>query len=87
MARIFNGVQVGVEVLTSKIRHENSDIFKNALSREGLEWFRLSIGTSESIANFRETIPLMIRSLEVPVPVVVSTSNKNSKGTSTGAGS
>jgi hypothetical protein len=33
----FNGVQVGVEILISKIRHENGDIFKNALSKKGLE--------------------------------------------------
>jgi hypothetical protein len=33
----FNGVQVGVEILTSKIRHENGDIFKNAFSKKGLE--------------------------------------------------
>jgi hypothetical protein len=33
----FNGVQVGVEILTSKIRHESGDIFKNALSKKGLE--------------------------------------------------
>jgi hypothetical protein len=25
-----------VEILTSKIRHENGDIFKNALSKKGL---------------------------------------------------
>jgi hypothetical protein len=36
-ADFFNGVQVGVEILTSKIRHENGDIFKNALSKKGLE--------------------------------------------------
>jgi hypothetical protein len=36
-ADFFNGVQVGVEILTSKIRHENSDIFKNTLSKKGLE--------------------------------------------------
>jgi hypothetical protein len=30
MGRIFfNGVQVGVEILTLKIRHENGDKFKN----------------------------------------------------------
>jgi hypothetical protein len=29
MERIFfNGVQVGVDILTSKIRHENGDIFQ-----------------------------------------------------------
>jgi hypothetical protein len=38
MARIFfNGVQVAVEILTPKIRHEKGDIFKNALSKKGLE--------------------------------------------------
>jgi hypothetical protein len=38
MARIFfNGVQVGVEILASKIRHENGDIFKNALTKKILE--------------------------------------------------
>jgi hypothetical protein len=36
-ADFFNGVQVGVEILTSKIRHENGDIFKNALSKKSLE--------------------------------------------------
>jgi hypothetical protein len=40
MARIlFNGVQVGVEILTSKIRHENGDKFKNGLSQKGIEYF------------------------------------------------
>jgi hypothetical protein len=42
MARIFfNGVQVGVEILTSKIRHGNGngDIFKNGLSKTGVEYF------------------------------------------------
>jgi hypothetical protein len=38
-ADFFNSVQVGVEILTSKIRHENGDIFKNALSKTGLELF------------------------------------------------
>jgi hypothetical protein len=33
-ADFFNGVQVGVEILTSKIRHENGYIFKNALSKK-----------------------------------------------------
>jgi hypothetical protein len=32
-------VQVGVEILTSKIRHENGDIFKNGLSKKGVEYF------------------------------------------------
>jgi hypothetical protein len=27
------------KILTSKIRHENDDIFKNALSKKGLEYF------------------------------------------------
>jgi hypothetical protein len=36
-ADFFNGVQVGVKILTSKIRHENGDIFKNDLSKKGLE--------------------------------------------------
>jgi hypothetical protein len=41
MARIFfNGVQVGVEISTSKIRHEkNGDKFKNGLSKSGVEYF------------------------------------------------
>jgi hypothetical protein len=40
MARIFfNGVQVRVEILTSKIRHENGDKFKNGYSKIGLEYF------------------------------------------------
>jgi hypothetical protein len=30
-------LQVGVEILTLEIRHENGDIFKNALSKKGLE--------------------------------------------------
>jgi hypothetical protein len=34
-ADFFNGVQVGVEILTSKIRHE----FKNGLSKKGVEYF------------------------------------------------
>jgi hypothetical protein len=36
-ADFFNGVQVGVETLTSKIRHKNGDIFKNGESKNGLE--------------------------------------------------
>jgi hypothetical protein len=36
-ADFLNGVQVGVEILTSKIRNGNGDIFKNALSKKGLE--------------------------------------------------
>jgi hypothetical protein len=40
MAQIFfNGVQVGVEILTLKIRHENGDKFKNVLSKKGVEYF------------------------------------------------
>jgi hypothetical protein len=35
----FNGVQVGVEILISKISHENGDIFKNGLSKKGVEYF------------------------------------------------
>jgi hypothetical protein len=58
----FNGVQVGVEILTSKIRHENGDKFKNGLSKNGVEYFYLSNDTNKSIANFRETIPLMMLS-------------------------
>jgi hypothetical protein len=38
-ADFSNGVQFGVEILTSKIQHENDDIFKNALSKKGLEYF------------------------------------------------
>jgi hypothetical protein len=35
MARIFfNGVQVGVEILTSKIRRENGNKFKNGLTKK-----------------------------------------------------
>jgi hypothetical protein len=30
-ADFYNGVQVGVEILTSKIRHENGDIFKKGV--------------------------------------------------------
>jgi hypothetical protein len=29
----------GVEILTSKIRHENGDKFKNGLSKKGVEYF------------------------------------------------
>jgi hypothetical protein len=40
MARIFfNGVQVEVAILTSKIRHENGNKFKNGLSKKGVEYF------------------------------------------------
>jgi hypothetical protein len=36
----FNGVvQVGAEILTSKIRNENGDKFKYGLSKEGVEYF------------------------------------------------
>jgi hypothetical protein len=35
----FNGVQVGVEILTSKIRHENGNKFKNGLSEKDVEYF------------------------------------------------
>jgi hypothetical protein len=38
-ADFFNGVQVEVEILTSKIHHENSDKFKNGLSKKGVEYF------------------------------------------------
>jgi hypothetical protein len=37
-ADFFNSVKVGVEILTSKIRHENVDIFKNGLSKKGVEY-------------------------------------------------
>jgi hypothetical protein len=43
------------KILTLKIRHENDDIFKNALSKKGLEYFELSNNTNKSMANFRET--------------------------------
>jgi hypothetical protein len=33
-ADFFNGVQVEVEILTSKIRHENGDKFKNGLGKK-----------------------------------------------------
>jgi hypothetical protein len=40
MARIFLMVYgYGVEILTSKIRHENGDKFKNGLSKKGVEYF------------------------------------------------
>jgi hypothetical protein len=45
-------------IFKSKIRHENDDIFKNGLSKQGVESFELSSRTNKSIANFRETIPL-----------------------------
>jgi hypothetical protein len=39
MQIFFNGVQVRVEILTSKIRHENGHKFKNGLSKKGVEYF------------------------------------------------
>jgi hypothetical protein len=40
MARIFLMVyKLGVEILTSKIGHENGDKFKNGLSKKGVEYF------------------------------------------------
>jgi hypothetical protein len=38
-ADFFNGVQVKVEILTSKIRHKNGYIFKNGLGKTGVEYF------------------------------------------------
>jgi hypothetical protein len=38
-ADFFNGVQVGVEILISKIHHENGNKFKIGLSKEGVEYF------------------------------------------------
>jgi hypothetical protein len=38
-ADFFNGVQVGVKILTSKTRHENSDKFQNGLSKKSVEYF------------------------------------------------
>jgi hypothetical protein len=39
-ADFFNGVQqVGVEILTSKIRQENGDTFKNSLKGQSHEKF------------------------------------------------
>jgi hypothetical protein len=37
-ADFFNGEQVGVEILTLKIRHENGYKFKNVLSKKGVEY-------------------------------------------------
>jgi hypothetical protein len=31
--------KVGVEILTSKIRHENGNKFKNGLGKTGVEYF------------------------------------------------
>jgi hypothetical protein len=39
--------------------YENDDKLKNGLSKKGVEYFYLSNDTNESIANFRETIPLI----------------------------
>jgi hypothetical protein len=39
VADFCNGGQVGVEILTSKIRNENGDKFKNGLSKKGVEYF------------------------------------------------
>jgi hypothetical protein len=39
VADFFNGAQVGVEIFTSKIHHENGDIFKNGSSKKGVEYF------------------------------------------------
>jgi hypothetical protein len=33
-ADLFNGVKFGVEIFTSKIRHENGDKVKNGLSKK-----------------------------------------------------
>jgi hypothetical protein len=38
-AVFFNGVQVGVEILTSKFLHENGNKFKNGLIKKGVEYF------------------------------------------------
>jgi hypothetical protein len=38
-ADFVNNVQVGVEILKSKIRHENGYKFKNGLSKKGIEYF------------------------------------------------
>jgi hypothetical protein len=38
-ADFFNGVHIGVEILTSKIRNGNGDKFKNGLSKKGVEYF------------------------------------------------
>jgi hypothetical protein len=38
-ADFLNGVQVGVEILTSQIRRENGDKFKNGLSKKGVGYF------------------------------------------------
>jgi hypothetical protein len=67
------------KILTSKSRHENDDIFKNALSKKGLEYFKLSNGTNKSIANFRETIPLNehLRSCESKYKQVVAPESAN----------
>jgi hypothetical protein len=35
----FNGVQVGVEILTLKIRRKNGEKIKNGLSKKGVEYF------------------------------------------------
>jgi hypothetical protein len=59
-ADFFNGVQVGVEILASKICHEKADKFKNGLSKKGVKYFYLSNDTNKSITNFRETIPLRL---------------------------
>jgi hypothetical protein len=38
-ADFFKGIQIGVEILTSKIRHENGNIFKNDISKKGEDYF------------------------------------------------
>jgi hypothetical protein len=53
-----------LNILKSKIRHENDDIFKNVLTKKGVEYFYLSNNTNKSIAVFRETIPLSMQVIQ-----------------------
>jgi hypothetical protein len=45
-------------ILSSKIQHENEDIFRNGLNNTGVENVWLSNNSNKSVSNFHETIPL-----------------------------
>jgi hypothetical protein len=51
-----------LNILYSKIRHENDYIFKNVSSKKGVQILLAfqSNNNNKSIANFRETIPLSL---------------------------
>jgi hypothetical protein len=47
-----------LNVVYSKILHENDDIFKNGENKKGVETSKLSNDTKKIMSNFRGTIPL-----------------------------